>query len=351
MRKKGYLVLSVLIGLCSCQHPTDKTSMHTVMVTYPENSEVKNGSEISLPGTIKEGQTVQVSFKTAGQITRLSVKEGDYVRKGQLIATLDGEDYQIALDAAQAQYTQMKNEVARIKTLYERNSVSKNEYEKAVAGLDQIVADLQAKKNQLQYTSLHSPTSGYVQHIDAHDGEFVNTGTSVVTLMDVERMEVEVGISYPIYQQRDDLTGFMAVINGKEYPLTKLNIIPKAGSTQQYTMLLALPADNALKETSGINIEVRFTVSENNNRLLEMTIPESAIIYEGSQPGVWILKQDSTVTRQPIEVGTVIDGCVNVLQGLEGSEAIIKAGGGMLHDGEKVRVLQQKSSTNPGGLL
>lgn len=108
MRKKGYLVLSVLIGLCSCQHPADKTSMHTVMVTYPENSGVKNGGEISLPGTIKEGQTVQVSFKTAGQITRLSVKEGDFVRKGQLIATLDGEDYQIALDAAQAQYTQMK---------------------------------------------------------------------------------------------------------------------------------------------------------------------------------------------------------------------------------------------------
>ena len=82
-----------------------------------------------------------------------------------------------------------------------------------------------------------------------------------------------------------------------------------------------------------------------------MTIPESAIVYEGSQPGVWVLKQDSTITRQPIEVGTVIDGRVNVLQGLKGSEAIVKAGGGMLHNGEKVRVLQQKSSTNPGGLL
>lgn len=351
MRKKGYLVLSVLIGLCSCQHPTDKTSMHTVMVTFPENSGVKNGGEISLPGTIKEGQTVQVSFKTAGQISRLSVKEGDYVRKGQLIATLDAADYQIALEAVQAQYTQMKSEVARIKTLYERNSVSKNEYEKAVAGLSQIAADLQAKKNQFQYTSLYSPTSGYVQHIDAHDGEFVNTGTSVVTLMDVERMEVEVGISYPIYQQRDDLTGFMAIISGKEYPLTKLNIIPKAESTQQYTMLLALPADKVLKETSGMNIEVRFTVSGNDNRLSEMTIPESAIVYDGSQPSVWVLKQDSTIARQPIEVGTVIDGRVNVRQGLEGTEAIIKAGGGMLHNGEKVRVLQPKSSTNPGGLL
>ena len=351
MRKTSYLVLSVLIGLCSCQHPTDRTSMHSVMVTRPENSGVKNEGKISLPGTIKEGQTVQVSFKTSGQITHLNVKEGDYVRKGQLIATLDAADYRIALAASQAQYTQLKNEVARIKTLYERYSVSKNEYEKAVAGLDQVTADLQAKKNQLQYTNLYSPISGYVQHIDAHNGEFVNTGTSVITLMDVERMEVEVGLPYHIYQQRDNLTEIIAIIDGKEYPLKKLNIIPKARSTQQYTMLLALPSDKVLEEASGINVEVRFTMSGSDEHLPEMTIPESAIIYDGSQPSVWILQQDSTVALQPIEIGTIIDGRVNVLQGLEGSEPIVKAGVNMLHDGEKVRVLQQKSSTNPGGLL
>ena len=62
MRKIGYLVLSVLIGFCSCQHSTDRTAMHTVMVAHPENSGVKNGGKISLPGVIKEGQTVQVSY-------------------------------------------------------------------------------------------------------------------------------------------------------------------------------------------------------------------------------------------------------------------------------------------------
>ena len=92
-------------------------------------------------------------------------------------------------------------------------------------------------------------------------------------------------------------------------------------------------------------------MSGSDEHLPEMTIPESAIIYDGSQPCVWILQQDSTVALQPIEIGTIIDGRVNVLQGLEGSEPIVKAGVNMLHDGEKVRVLQQKSSTNPGGLL
>lgn len=345
-----YTALTLLIGLCSCQQSTDKAPMRTVMVTHPEKSGMKNG-EVSLPGTIKEGQMVQVSFKIAGQIAGLNVKEGNYLKKGQLIATLDAADYRIALDASQAQYNQLKNEVARIKTLYERNSVSRNEYEKAVAGLDQVAADLQAKKNQLQYTSLRSPVDGYVQRVNAHDGEVVDAGIPVVTLIDVERMKIEAGIPYNIYQQRDRLGNFTAIFDGKEYPLARPDIIPKAGNTQQYTMLLSLPSDRSLKEVSGMSVELRFTVSGNDGGQAEMTIPESAIVYDGPRPGVWVLKRDSTIARQPIATGTVINGKVSVVKGLDGTETIIKVGAGMLHEGEKVRVLQQKSSTNPGGLL
>ncbi len=351
MKKAGYIVLVALIGLCSCQQATNKESMHTVVVTHPEITGVQNNEEVSLPGTVKEAQTIQVSFKTAGQISHLNVKEGDYVKKGQLIAVLDAADYQIALNASQAQYTQLKNEVERVKTLYERNSISKNEYEKAIAGLDQITADLQAKKNQLQYTKLYSPATGYVQRVDSHVGEMVNAGSAVVSLIDVERMEVEVGLPYNIYQQRDNLKDFIALLDGKIYPLTKLNIIPKAGNTQQYTMLLALPSDKLLKEASGLNVEVKFLITGNNSVQPEIKIPESAIVYDGSRPNVWGLKPDSTIFRLPIKIGIAVEGKVNVIEGLDGSETIIKSGANMLHNGEKVRVLQQKSSTNPGGLL
>ena len=344
MRKIGFMTMVMLLMLCSCRQATNQVSMRTVVVTHPETTDIKSDCEVSLPGTIKEGQTVQVSFKTAGQISHLNVKEGDYVPKGHLIAVLDAADYQIALNASQAQYTQLKNEVERVKTLYERNSISKNEYEKATAGLEQAAADLQAKKNQLQYTKLYSPTSGYVQRIDSHVGEMVNAGSTVVSLIDVERMEVEVELPYNIYHQRDNLKNFVAVLDGKKYPLTKLNIIPKAGSSQQYTMLLALPSEKSLKETSGMNVEVGFSVIGDNSIQPEIMIPESAIIYDGSQPNVWVLKSDSTIFRQPIKTGTVIDGKVNVIHGLNGNETIIRSGVVMLHDGEKVRVLQQKSS-------
>lgn len=351
MRTASYIAFVVLMGLCSCRQTIDKESLRTVVVTHPETDGVIANGEISLPGVIKEGETLQVSFKIAGQIARLHVKEGDYVQKKQLIAVLDAADYQIALDASQAQYIQVKNEVERVKTLYERKSLSKNEYEKAIAGLDQVAADFQAKKNQVQYTRLYAPASGYVQRINARVGEMVNAGSAVVSLIDVNRMEVEVEIPYNIYQQRDSMNGLSAVLDGKKYPLTQLNIIPKAGRNQQYTMLLALPSNKLLKEASGLNVEVNFFVTDNKDAQSGMSIPESAIVYVGSQPHVWVLRPDSTLSKLPIKTGTMIGGKVYVLQGLEGTETIVKAGAAMLHDGEKVRVIEQKSATNPGGLL
>ncbi len=350
MSKTSFLALAFLVALSSCQQTANEQPLRTVVVTHPQSTDVDGDGEISLPGTIKEGQTVQVSFKAGGQIARLDVKEGDYVSKGEMIAELDDKDYQIALSASKAQYTQLKNEVERIKVLYERNSVSKNEYEKAAYGLEQVAADLQAKENQIEYTKLHSPASGYVQRVASHVGEMVNAGTAVVTLIDVEQMEVEVELPYNIYQQRENLGDFVAILDGKEYQLKKLNVIPKAKSSQQYTMLLALPTDKNIREASGANVEVRFSVNKNSSAKVEMTVPESAIVYNNTEAAVWVLNQDSTISRRPINLGSMKDGEVVVVQGLEGTETIVRAGATMLYDGEKVKVLKQKSATNPGGL-
>ena len=354
--KKSVSLLSAmaLLALCSCQEAKHAETLRTVAITQPEITGISNiDKRMSLPGIIKEGQTVRVSFKTGGQINHLNVKEGDYVSRGQTIATLDDSDYRLGLNASQAQYDQVKNEVSRVRTLYEHNSISKNEYEKAISGLEQLEADLQSKKNQLNYTRLTSPAQGYVTRVDAHVGELVNGGMPVVTLMDVSRMEVEVGLPSALYQHRKNFNDFSATINGKEYPLTNPDFIPQAGSGQQYTMILTLPSDREIRESSGLNVEVNFTISDSDSQQFEqkITIPESAIVYDGSEAKVWVLNPDSTVTARTIKLGTIIDSKVSVTYGLTGSESIVRSGASMLHEGEKVKSLKPKSSTNPGGLM
>jgi len=149
--------------------------VHSVMTVTPVNrqeSAVRNFS-----GVVKENSTVSLSFRTPGQIRSILVKEGSHVKRGQLVATLDTKDYQLQVDAAQTQYNQMKNEVERLRQLHEGKSLTGNDYEKAVSGLEQLRIQLQNAKNQLSYTSLRAPVDGTIQKVNFEPSEMVNAGT------------------------------------------------------------------------------------------------------------------------------------------------------------------------------
>ena len=114
--------MALLLGLNACQDSHTQTGQpRTVRVIQPQ----------SLSG--QEAHEVSLGFKTAGQIESILVQEGDFVRKGQLLASLDDSDYLLGVEAAQIQYDQLQDEVGRLRKLYESKSVSGNDYQKALA--------------------------------------------------------------------------------------------------------------------------------------------------------------------------------------------------------------------------
>ena len=86
----------LLTGCGGSEKKTDEVKVHSVMTVNPLNrqeSAVRNFS-----GVVKENSTVSLSFRTAGQISAILVKEGTVVRRGQLVATLDTKDYQLQVE-------------------------------------------------------------------------------------------------------------------------------------------------------------------------------------------------------------------------------------------------------------
>ena len=75
-------------------------------------------SILQYPGKVKAAEDASLSFRVSGTIRRIYVKEGARVRKGQLLADLDPTDYQIQLDATEAEYLQVKSEAERVMALY-----------------------------------------------------------------------------------------------------------------------------------------------------------------------------------------------------------------------------------------
>lgn len=349
--KKVGIVLAMAL-LCGCSgREASETFVQRVSLTQPEALGL--GTTRIYSGIVKAAQEVSLGFRTAGQIARIHVSEGDYVHQGQLLAELDDADYRLAVEAMQIQYDQLRDEVDRTQRLFEQRSVSANDYEKALAGLKQLGVQLQANRNKLDYTKLYAPTDGYIQQVSFSPAEMVDAGTSIFSLLDVSRMEVEVDIPRSEYLRRDQFTGFSCRVAGLEnqMPLHLGGVTPKADGTQLYHLILRFADRPDRRLTAGMNVEVAISVSDTSHGR-RFALPLGAIFLEGDTPSVWVYRADSTVTRRAVVLdNTDAEGRAVVIKGLSGDEQIVRAGVSALEEGEKVRVIDTPSQTNAGGLL
>ena len=344
---------AMILLLAACNTNKEEKFVRSVKLVQPVA--LGNVSYKSLSGTVKESREISLGFKTGGQIDKILVKEGDFVRQGQTIAMLDQEDYQLGVDAYQIQYDQMKNEVERMKQLYEAKSLNGNDYEKAVAGLEQLWVQLQINKNKLEYTTLKAPVSGYIQTVNYEKAEMVQAGSPIVNLLDVSKIEVEVDIPASLYMQQDKFSGFSCASSlspNVSHPLTLISINQKASSTQLYKMLLSLTDNHSTKLTAGMNVVVNISLTDAQPNITGFTLPVNSIFSEQEKSYVWVLGNDSTVSKREIKLqGIDTTGKAIITEGIQGNEQIIKAGVHSLTENEKVHVLPESDKTNVGGLF
>ena len=340
--------------LCACgREPHENSILRSVTLTEPvllETTHVINHS-----GIVREAHTISLGFKTAGQIERIHVREGDYVRQGQLLAELDDADYRLGVEALQIQYDQLEDEVERTKRLFDQKSVSVNDYEKAVAGLRQLGVQLQVNKNKLDYTKLYAPIDGYVQSVNFSPAEMVDAGTALFTLLDMSYMEVVTDIPVDEYRQRSLFTRFYCKVAGveKEFPMKLSSITPKADGNQLYQLRLTFEEQPDKRLTAVMNTEISIVVADKGG-ITGFTVPLCAVFQDadGNKPCVWVFEQDSTVSKRPVVLnGTDSEGHAVITEGLTDKERIVRAGVNVLQQGQRVRVTEEPGKTNIGELL
>lgn len=352
MRKiTGWIAAAALL-LCACgDDKAPAPFVRSVSVTRP--AAVDAESVQTFPGVVKPAHEVSLGFKTAGQLARTYVDEGDYVRRGQLLATLDDADYRLAVEAVEIQYGQLKNEVDRTRQLYEQQGVSANDFEKAEAGLRQLGVQLQANRNKLAYTRLYAPTDGWIQSVNFAPAEMVDAGTPVFTLLDVGNMEVVTDVPVRTWRERDRITGYDCRTAGgaADRPLKLLSLTPHADGIQLYRLRLAFATPPGRTLTTGMNVEVRVRLTD-PSKPRGLSLPLSAVFRADGATCVWVVRPDSTITRRRVRLAAGHAGRQAVVtDGLKGDERVVRAGAATLQEGEKVRIVDGASRTNVGGML
>ena len=317
----------------------------------------RSGQERSIifPGKIKAAADVNLAFRVSGTIQRMPVEVGSFVKSGQLLAALDPRDYEIQLAATEAEYNRIKAETERIAVLYEKKSISANNYDKASYALQQIEAKYNAHKNALKDTRLYAPYDCYVQRRHFDINETVGAGTPVVSTISTAIPEVEIFIPSSDYIRQNNFDIFSCtseIYPDISYPLEVVGIAQKANMSQLFNMRLRFKKDN-YKELPPVGMTVSVTLCYKEKESSFTSIPRSAVFREDNQSKVWIYNEmTKTVTARTIQLSEIkSDGYVIVEDGLQPGEEVVSAGVHSLKEGQSARKLPKVSKTNAGGLL
>ena len=303
--------------------------------------------ETSYPGQVIADNRVEISTRLMGKVTGVYVKEGQMVKQGQMLLSIDAEDIKAqamavegqvgqaeqALKAAMANLEAVRKTFERYSALLKEGAITQQEfdqikaqYEAAKAQVEQARAGIRAAQSQkeailsnLKYTSITSPINGYViqKNVDVGDTAVPGHPLLIVEsppyLLEVFLPEkyigmVRVGKEFKVLIQERTLTGKVREVSPSLDP-----------STKTFRVKLELPNDGNIK--SGMYASI--LIPESIEVLL---IPKNAIVKRFDFTGVWVVKPDNTLELRFVKLGEVRGDKVEVLSGLKEGEKVIIQG-------------------------
>lgn len=366
----------LILGICltNCKEKPQEKKVVLRPVRYGKVMTTGSANSQVFSGTAQSSKSSNLSFKVAGTINNLTVKVGDKVRTGQLIARIDAIDYSVQYDQAVAQLksaetqiksaeTQLvttKSAYERVEKLYENNSVPLSEYEQAkasyeaaqsqqTAALAQVTASqkqVEAARNQVSYARLTAPFSGIITNVMAEENELVGSGTPIATLSAERDPEVIVGMPETFIAQikkgQHAHIEFSTIPNKKfEGTISEVSFSSNTGATYPVIVKIDNPTP-AIRPGMAANVE--FSLGKKQDTQTFLVAPVQAIGEGTTGNFAFVLNKEANgyaVKKQKVEVGNLLATGFEIKSGLNEGDLVATAGLKSLLDGMEVMLLEE----------
>ncbi|MGX7948820.1 efflux RND transporter periplasmic adaptor subunit [Oleidesulfovibrio alaskensis] len=318
------------------------------------------------PGKVVAGEKVELGFRVAGQLTRFPVKESQHVEQGQTVAELDKSDFitkvrniESQLGGARASLNEATLNFKRMETLLGQDTISKADYDKARASMDNanakvlsLTQQLKQATQDLEYTTLRAPFSGVIAKKYVKNYELVQAQQPVLKLENTDRLDVEVEVPEFViaqlrHQDRKNMPAPVARFSafpGRSFELSLKEYQTSANpQTQTYTVTLTMQSPDDIRLLPGMTADVEGTLPFGGD-IDATSLPVAAVVGgEDDRSYIWVLDKESmTVSRRAVVTGAIHEDKVAITQGLEPGMTVVAAGANYLHEGQKVRILNGK---------
>lgn len=389
-------ILGGSLTACTSEKPMKESNSDAVPVVVGRVQHVQERESVSVSGTVSpQNSPADVSFLVSGKVVFVGPREGEHVKKGQVLARIDPTDFNLSVKGAAAQlasaqaaldkmmnsvrpehleqariaYERAEDEYRRMKMLYDSNSLAPNDFQKykaayehakqnyeqakvggqredkalAKASYNQAAANLDVAQKALSDATLCAPMDGYISKRSIELGDTAAAGRPVFEIVRMDPVEVNVGVPETDVHlvkigQKAEIT--VPALPGKSFEGTVRVINVTADSnTRTYMTRIVVPNP---EQSLRVGMVAEATIR--GDRTVSMTtLPGDAVIRDpqgATQVYVYYPDQKRVYAKR-VEIGAAVNRDVQIKSGLSGSELIVLAGQTKLKNGQVVSATEQ----------
>lgn len=351
MNKKTILItlvaaLAITVGIMACNKKTQSAEATAESTEIPVKMVAGSKETVSDPvvasGFISSSTEARLSFKTGGVIQRIFVDEGQTVRKGQLLATLNLTEINAMVEQAKQGVEKAERDYERAKNLYRDTVASLEQFQNATTGLSVAKQQYEMAKFNQAYSEIRAASDGKIIKKLMNEGEIIGAGMPVfymtaagsndwivkVGIADKEWARLKIGnnatIKVDAYAD-ENFTGTVSQLSQAPDPMSGLyeaEIKLKPGTKAFATGLFA-------KAEIQPNADAQY-----------ITVPIDAVIEGNGREAFVFTTENNKAKKLPVKVGFIKDGKVMIASGIDENTEVITDGSAYLTDGVGVKVIR-----------
>jgi membrane fusion protein, multidrug efflux system len=296
-------------------------------------------------GNARANESVDVSAKASNIVTAVRFRDGERVRRGQVLVQLDDAQVRADVAAAEAALTESESQYNRSRELLSTQVLSKSSFEQLEATLKANRARLAAAHARLEDTVIRAPFSGRVGLRRVSVGTLISPGAVITTLDDTSVIKLDFSVPENFLATlREGLSvrASAPAFPGRTFAGKVASIDSRVDVATRSVTVRALLAneDGALKPGMFLNVSLA------NDEREALLIPEEALTPEAERQYVFVVA-DGKAERREVRIGGRSPGNVEIVSGLAAGEQVIIEGTQKVRDGGPVRVAQKTLEVAP----
>lgn len=294
-------------------------------------------------GNARANESVDVSAKSSNIVTAVMFRDGERVKRGQMLVQLDNAQVRADVSAAEAAVTESESQYNRSRELLSTQVLSKSSFEQLEATLKANRARLASAQARLEDTVIRAPFSGRVGLRRVSVGTLISPGAVITTLDDTSVIKLDFSVPENFLASlREGLSvrATAPAFPGRTFSGKVASIDSRVDLATRSVTVRALLAneDGALRPGMFLNVSLA------NDERQALVIPEEALTPEAERQYVFVVA-DGKAERREVRIGRRTPGSVEIVAGLEDGEQVIVEGTQKVRDGAPVRANERMAET------